>query len=187
MLPTRPRLTLRSIRSSCTTPDPVTATRVSCGVTLIRISSVTQFLEELAGLVERQPHDARVAAAQLHDEACRASLDGIGAGLVVGLAGGDVLRDLFGRELLELHFRARYRRVYPVVAHQRYSGEDLVAPPGKRRQHGGGFLAVGGLAEDAAVESHRGVCGEHRRERQIAQAQQPPAGLRLGARYALDV
>src|SRR5678816_627372 len=90
MFPTRPRLALRSIRSSCTTPEPVTATRVSCGVTLIRISSVTQFVEELAGLEERQPHDSRVAAAQLHDKPRRAPLDGIGAGLVVALAGGDV-------------------------------------------------------------------------------------------------
>src|ERR1700741_4239968 len=96
MFPTRPRLALRSIRSSCTTPEPVTATRVSCGVTLIRISSVAQFLEERAGLEERQPHDARVAAAQLHDKPRRAPLDGISAGFVVALARGDVLRNVLG-------------------------------------------------------------------------------------------
>src|SRR3954470_7411667 len=96
MLPTRPRLALRSISSSCTPPEPVTATRVSCGVTLIRISSVTQFVEELARLEERQPHDSRVTAAQLHDKPRRAPLDGIGAGLVVAFAGGDVLGDLLG-------------------------------------------------------------------------------------------
>src|SRR5678815_1274722 len=39
MLPTRPRPLERSIRSSCTTPALITATRVSRGVTLMRISS----------------------------------------------------------------------------------------------------------------------------------------------------
>src|SRR4029077_13851086 len=129
MFPTRPRLALRSFRSSCTTPEPVTATRVSCGVTLIRISSVTQFVEELAGLVERQPHDTRVAAAQLHDKPRRAPLDGVGAGLVVALAGRDVLRDLLRGPLPELAFRARTRRVDALVAHQRHGGEDVVPPP----------------------------------------------------------
>src|SRR5919201_966613 len=41
MLPTRPRPLERSMRSSCTTPAATTATRVSRGVTLIRISSLT--------------------------------------------------------------------------------------------------------------------------------------------------
>jgi hypothetical protein len=39
MLPTRPRLVARSTCSSCTAPISVTATRVSCGVTFIRICS----------------------------------------------------------------------------------------------------------------------------------------------------
>src|ERR671914_104591 len=101
MLPTSPRLAARSMSSSCTTPEPVTATRVSCGVTLIRISSVTQFFEKLGCLVERQAHHARIAAAQLHDEARRAPLDGVGARLVVAFARGDVLRDLVRAQLLE--------------------------------------------------------------------------------------
>src|SRR5688572_32359222 len=109
MFPTMPRLAARSMRSSCTTPEPVTATRVSCGVTLIRISSLTQVFEELAGLKKRQAHDARVAAAQLHDKARGASLDRVRAGLVVAFAACDVLRDLLGRKLLELHLRARQR------------------------------------------------------------------------------
>src|SRR6185369_9251056 len=43
MLPTSPRLESRSTCSSCTAPSSVTATRVSCGVTLIRICSFTAF------------------------------------------------------------------------------------------------------------------------------------------------
>src|SRR3954468_1035931 len=151
MFPTRPRLALRSISSSCTTPEPVTATRVSCGVTLIRISSVTQFVEELAGLEERQPHDSGVAAAQLHDKPRRAPLDGVGAGLVVALTRSDVVGDVLGAQLLELDLGARNRRVDALVAHQRHGGEDVVPPPGKRGEHCGGLLAVGRLAEDLAV------------------------------------
>src|SRR5258706_649719 len=129
MLPTSPRLAARSMRSSCTTPEPVMATRVSCGVTLTRMSSLTltrtvpvdvllreparrrarQPLEHLGGLEERQPHHPRVAAAQLGDEARGRALDRVGAGLVVGLAGGDLVRDLAGRELLEPHLRSRQR------------------------------------------------------------------------------
>src|SRR6266849_4583376 len=98
MLPTRPRPLERSMSSSCTTPAATTATRVSRGVTLMRISSLTemkgarsaplrQALEQSGGLVERQAHHARVAAAQLDDEARGAALDGVRAGLVVGFAG----------------------------------------------------------------------------------------------------
>src|SRR5688572_10121614 len=118
MLPTRPRLAARSTSSSCTAPAPTTATRVSCGVTLMRISSLTgmalalrrrsaprQPVEELAGLVQRQAHHARVAAAHVDDEARSAPLDGVGAGLVVALAGGDVLAYFFHSQLLELDLR----------------------------------------------------------------------------------
>src|SRR6185436_18609068 len=101
MLPTRPRPLERSIRSSCTTPALITATRVSRGVTLMRISSaiglaarVLQLVEKLARLVERQAHYPGVAAAQLGDEARRVSLDGIRARLVVALAARGVLGDL---------------------------------------------------------------------------------------------
>src|SRR5688500_1090574 len=101
MLPTRPRLALRSMSSSCTTPAPMIATRVSCGVTLIRISSLTEFFQQAVGLVERQAHHAGIAAAQLDHEAPGAALDRVGAGLVVALAARGVLRDLVGRELLQ--------------------------------------------------------------------------------------
>src|SRR5688500_1611953 len=100
-LPTSPRLAARSTSSSCTTPVPVIATRVSCGVTLMRISSVTQAceaFEQLRRLVERQAHHARVAAAQLDHEARGAPLDGIGTCLVVAFAGVHVLRDLVCRK-----------------------------------------------------------------------------------------
>src|SRR5258706_16230643 len=110
MLPTRPRLAARSTSSSCRWPEESTATGVSCGLTLTRISSLTlnvHALVQLRGLVERQPHDAGEAAAQLGDELRRAPLDGVGAGLVVALAGRDIAADLLGREGLEGDLRPR--------------------------------------------------------------------------------
>src|SRR5512146_2491203 len=110
MLPTRPRLAVRSIRSSCTTPASSTATRVSCGVTLIRTSSLTRRthpLDHLGRLVQRQPHDSGIAAADGGDELRGAALDRVGAGLVVGLAGGQVLANLVFAQLAKLHHGAR--------------------------------------------------------------------------------
>src|SRR5687768_18496865 len=118
MLPTSPRLAARSIRSSCTTPAATMATRVSCGVTLMSISS-TQLVEEEAGLVKRQPHHPGVAAAQLHHEASGAPLDRVGAGFVVAFAARRVLRDLLGRELFQLHFGARQREFDLLVVLER--------------------------------------------------------------------
>src|SRR3972149_4077067 len=103
MLPTRPRLAARSPTSSCPWPALRTATRVSCGVTLTRISSLTpcsHALQQLRRFIQRQPHDPGKAAAQFGDELRGAALDRIRAGLVVALAGRDVLPDfLFGKDL----------------------------------------------------------------------------------------
>src|SRR5512145_3132878 len=131
MLPSRPRLAARSIRSSCTTPVAVIATRVSCGVTLIRISSLTHPVQQLAGLVQGQAHHAGVAAAQLGDEARGASLDGVRARLVVALAARDVLRDLVGGERLQLYLRARERELDRVVVLERDRRQHLVPLAGE--------------------------------------------------------
>src|SRR4051812_41340677 len=140
MLPTRPRPLERSTSSSCTTPLATAATRVSRGVTLMRISSLTcadspangELLQQLGGFVQRQPHHAGVAAAKLDDEARGAPLDGVGAGLVVAFAGIDVLLDLLRRELLEANLRARERALDPVVVLERDRGEHLVAAARER-------------------------------------------------------
>src|SRR5690606_29133309 len=103
MLPTMPRLAVRSTCSSCTTPCCMRAARVSCGVKLMRKSSVMErsakgrksggeakTLEQCGGVEQGQAHDAGVAALEVFDEHRRAALDAVGAGLVHGLAGGDV-------------------------------------------------------------------------------------------------
>src|SRR5438309_67036 len=115
----RSRRAARPLSSSifCATPALVIATRVSRGVTLMRISSCTrsvQPLDELPGLIKRQAHYAGVAAAQMHDEQGGPPLDRVGAGLVVALAAGDVLLDLVLGERLEAHFRDREGAFQPV-------------------------------------------------------------------------
>src|SRR5258708_12960564 len=135
MLPTSPRLAVRSTSSSCTTPARVIATRVSRGVTLMRISSGTgcvQPLDELPGLVKRQAHYAGIAAAQVHDEQGSPPLDRVGAGLVVALAAGDVLLDLLLGERLEAHIRDRDRAFQPVGLLQRAGGHPPVPLPDNR-------------------------------------------------------
>src|SRR5512137_2157022 len=99
MLPTSPRALARSMWSSCTMPGSSIATRVSCGVTLIRISWLigpmlqhrkTDARERLGGLEQRQAHHPRVAALDPADERRGAPLHGVAARLVVRLAAGDV-------------------------------------------------------------------------------------------------
>src|SRR5258705_978985 len=101
MLPTRPRLAARSTTNSCTWPAASTATRVSCGVTLMSISSFTlgaHALQQLRGFVQRQAHHAGETAAQLDHELRGAPLDRVGAGLVIAFAGGDILAGLVPRQ-----------------------------------------------------------------------------------------
>src|SRR5215472_16117740 len=99
MLPTRPRALTRSTCSSCTTPCSSIATRVSCGVTLMRISLFiskhreADAREDFRRFVQRQPHHARVAALDVLHERGRLALDRIATGLVEWLTGRDVAFD----------------------------------------------------------------------------------------------
>src|SRR5512140_740030 len=99
MFPTRPRLETRSTWISCTAPCSVTATRASCGVTLIRICSFTrrgsrdrlpERPQQVGRLEERQSHHARVAALDTLDESAGAALDAVRACLVERLSREDV-------------------------------------------------------------------------------------------------
>ena len=124
---------------------------------------------------------------QLHHELRRAALDGVGAGLVVAFTGGDVLPDVFRREGLEADLRNRCDALELRIVLQHHRGQHLVQPPRKRAEHFGRLPAARRLAENVAVDRDRGIRGEHRRPRQAALLQTPPAGLRLGARDALYI
>src|ERR1700752_1723878 len=104
MLPTSPRVAARSTCSSCTTPASRTATRVSCGVMLIRISSGgtgrrlpnanASPHQERGGLGQRQADHPRKAAFEFCHEKRRAPLDRVAAGLVQRFVAGAVAFDL---------------------------------------------------------------------------------------------
>src|SRR5512139_2892814 len=125
MLLTRPRHWARSMCSSCTAPRCSTATRVSCGVTLTSISSLmvegprsdreAEFPQQPGRLIQRQPHDAAVAAVDVRDERAGTSLDGVGAGLAEVFAGFQVLRDGGVVELAEPDPAGRHAQFKPVV------------------------------------------------------------------------
>src|SRR2546423_6870088 len=117
MLPTRPRSSARSTCSSCTAPFSTTATRVSCGAQLMRMSCMGRVFrrgrseadlrlsQQLCRLVQGQTHDTGVAALDMPDPRGRGALDRISAGLAEGLAGGDVVRDVAFVDLGELDTR----------------------------------------------------------------------------------
>ena len=70
------------------------------------------------GLVQRQAHDAGVAAVDVHDPGRERTLDRVGAGLAEGLAAGDVGLDDRGRQRGEAHMRDLQRaRRAPAVVH----------------------------------------------------------------------
>src|SRR5437660_11803113 len=128
--------------SSWTTPCSSIATRVSCGVTLMRISWLmakaipesqarrenephepigvasdrgtsrvrSEYLQpdlgqNFGGLEKRQPHHSRIAALEMAYECPSPSLDCVGAGLVEGLAGGDIAFDLVIDQRAKCHPR----------------------------------------------------------------------------------
>ncbi|MCY1382044.1 hypothetical protein D9M69_700250 [compost metagenome] len=57
--------------------------------------------------------------------------------------------------------------------------------PGQRAQHGQRIIAVGRLAEDAAIEDHRGIGTKHADVRPLGKHSQP--GERLVACQTLDI
>src|SRR3954447_4049890 len=109
MLPTRPRPVRRSTCSSCATPCWITATRVSCGLTLIRISSLTagmgqwrsaaEFRQQLVSFVQRQTHYTGVAAVDRPNEHGAAALNRVCPCFVERLAARHILADLLIIEL----------------------------------------------------------------------------------------
>src|SRR5207342_2318502 len=113
-LPTTPRRLARSMCSSCNMPFSTSATRVSRGVTFIRISSDTlapsdrgELPQQHPCLVHRQSHHTAVAALDAGDEGAGTALDAIGPGLAAPFAAGHVGGDIGIRKLAEIHRRLR--------------------------------------------------------------------------------
>src|SRR3990167_3094372 len=116
MLPTSPRSSVRSRCTSCTAPCSTTATRVSWGAQLIKMSWLmgivclefcvlavsdqphTGRTEHLRRLVRRQAHDARITATDVAGPKRRVALDRVGAGLAHGFTAVDVAAYLSRRQ-----------------------------------------------------------------------------------------
>src|SRR5574341_968582 len=135
MFPTRPRPLVRSTCSSWTTPCSMRATRVSCGLTLMRISSfiagaldgrVADPREQPAGLEQRQADDPGVAAGDGPDEHGSPPLDRIGAGLIERLPRRYVLPDIGVGQFSERDVGAGYRHFDLLVELDRDTRMDLM-------------------------------------------------------------
>src|SRR5690606_37044619 len=106
---TWPRREARPTMTSCAAPFSTTATRLSLGVTLNRISSLTTIpvscavlataAQQFGSLVQGQAHHSGVAALQMGDECGRPPLNSIPAGLAVRLTAVDVGLDLLRRQV----------------------------------------------------------------------------------------
>ena len=143
--------------------------------------------QQLRRLVQRQPHDAGVAAVDVRHPGRDRALDGIGAGLAEGLAAGDVGRDRAPRHgakrTCDTCSAARVRRPSCTAT----AVSTRCVRPDSAPQHGGGLGRVGRLAQDAPAQRHRGVGAQHRRRRQAALRQALARSAQLQPRHALHV
>src|SRR5437764_2209403 len=149
MLPTLPRSSVRSMCSSWTAPFSTTATRVSWGAQLIRMSCIVRSsavpvsgpdvdarpLEQRGRLVQRQAHDTGVAALDLLDPGGCAALDRVGAGLSERLAGRDVALDPRRRDDREANPRHARRQARATTRRDCDAADDAVAAAREQREH----------------------------------------------------
>uniref|UniRef100_A0A7S4D5R6 Uncharacterized protein n=1 Tax=Heterosigma akashiwo TaxID=2829 RepID=A0A7S4D5R6_HETAK len=147
----------------------------------------TEFLQQTGGLKEGQPHDAGVAARNVHDPGRRLALDRISPGLAEGLPARDVALDLRRRQRCELDLRHAHRRgLLRGVAH-RDGRDDAVGAARHQRQHARRIGLVGRLAEDEVVDRHRRVGAQDGRLRQAPRHAPGQRGVELGRRHACAV
>ena len=85
------------------------------------------------------------------------ALDAVGAGLVHGLPGGDILADLLVCQGPEGHLGLLHLGEDLVPPADRDPGANLVGAPGQGGQHGAGLLLPFGLSQDFPVPDHHGV------------------------------
>src|SRR3990167_9747397 len=168
MLPTRPRLAVRSTNSSCTTPFSTTATRVSIGVTLISISSLMNasslvrsstlpdrnagLPQQLRGFKQWQAHHAGVAACNRLDEHSAEALDAVGAGLVGGLAGVPVGAGFRCIDWAEGDGGAGTGDLSPGRIRNSHASQHFVGAAGHFQQHADRIVTARGFGQYAAIQ-----------------------------------
>src|SRR5918999_5338406 len=109
----------------------------------------------------RQAHDVPVVALDLLDESRSATLDGVGAGPLAPLPGGQVPSQIRLLEAAEADLRDGHVAALGAVGlAQRDAGHHLVRAPGQAAQEDLGLRLVARLAEGVAVEDNGGVGAE---------------------------
>jgi len=114
-------------------------------------------IEEGGDEGDGESNDVEVVAFDAGDPAGGAALDGVGAGFVQGLAGGDVGCDFFVREGKEFDGGDFGGYFSGLGGDDGDAGDDAVGAAGEKTQHAGGVGGVRGLAEDVVVEGDGGV------------------------------
>src|SRR5215467_3461679 len=111
---------------------------------------------------KRQSHHVEIATFNARDVAGGIALDGVSAGLVVRLAGGEVTGDFFVGQGSERDKSGLDKGDAFGVgkANKTHAGEDRVSATGKFREHAAGVVGGAWLAEDAAVEDDFRIRGD---------------------------
>lgn len=115
-------------------------------------------------------------------------MDGIGTGLVHGLAGGDVIRDLFVGEGEKADCGDFGGDFDAFGGDDGNAGDDAMGATGEQTQDAGCFGGAIGLAEDVAVECDGGIGAEdHRRWGRVIDGELVEDGLCFVAGETSDV
>src|SRR6267378_7424323 len=143
-----------------------------------------EFIEGLLEAGEGQADDVEVAALDAGNEAAGAALDTVGARLVVFFPGGEVARDLFRREGVEVHQGGLGKGDALGIGQtdKGDAGDDGVGAPGKLFEHPSCVVRRARLAEDVAVERYFGVGSDDDRGAHATRRDQ----FGLGGRQTLD-
>ena len=110
---------------------------------------------------QRQSHHIEVAALDARNPARRAALNGVGAGLVHGLAGGHVGRDLLVRQRQESEPPLPRRPLRRPRRSPGHAGNHAVRSAGKQAQHPRRVGRVFRLAQNLVVERDRCIGAQH--------------------------
>jgi len=121
------------------------------------VPSESEGIEEGGDEGDGEADDVEVVAFDAGNPAGGAALDGVGSGLVHGLAGSDVGGDFLFGKCAEGYGCGFGADLGGGCGDEGDAGDDLMGAAGEETQHAGGVGGVGGLAEDLVVEGYDGV------------------------------
>ena len=110
----------------------------------------------------RESDHVEVSAVDAIDEARRESLDGVGAGLIHGLAALDVGREFLFRELDDVDTGSSAVDYFLRFAAKANAGDYLMIAAREETEHAQCVGVVARLFEDMLIDHHDGVARENR-------------------------